>query len=159
MGLSLLQVICNNKGVRWDWDKLGGTASFLCAIHCVLTGVAMGLLSTLGLQFFADPKTEYTFMGIAVVAGLLAIYTGVRKHHLWWPSGLFAAGMGALIVRHVMFPHAHAHHADGVVCCQPPAIATALSVGGGCLLVAFHVLNGWKAHHATCSSSLISAPR
>lgn len=142
---------------KLDWDKVGGVASSICAVHCVLTGVALGFLSAIGAEFMASHATEWAFLGLAILAGGFAIRSGIRRHGSWKPSLLFVAGLGAIVVRHLSFPHAHVHdHAGAVTVCQPPLIATVLSVGGGCLLVAFHVVNSWLSHRQ-CQVPALSA--
>lgn len=127
-----------------DWDKLGGVASTLCAVHCVLTGVAMGFISAFGLEFIASTATELAFFGIALLAGLLAIRSGIKKHGDFRLSLLFIAGMALLIGRHVMFGHSHVHAGQDIH--AVPLLATWMSIVGAVLLVSFHVSNSLKSH-------------
>jgi hypothetical protein len=141
-----------------NWDKLGGTAGALCAVHCVLTGVAMGVLSASGLQFFAERWVEWTFFSIAIFAGVLAVRSGIRRHGQWGWSLVLIAGIGCLIAKQMMFSHAgghdHSHHghdhghdhAHG-----HPAGELWLSVLGGMGIVIFHVVNGWLSHRKACA--------
>ena len=39
---------------RINLDKLGACASAICAVHCLLTGIALGLLSVAGLGFMGS---------------------------------------------------------------------------------------------------------
>ncbi|MBL8059934.1 MAG: MerC domain-containing protein [Chthonomonas sp.] len=127
-----------------NWDKVGGTASSLCAVHCILTGLAMGFISSFGLEFIASDALELAFFVIAILAGALAIRNGLRKHGDWRLAPLFVAGMGLLIVRHVFFGHPHAHADEGFHA-VPPA-ATWMSVVGAICLIVFHVWNSLKSH-------------
>ncbi|MGC8035329.1 MerC family mercury resistance protein, partial [Salmonella enterica] len=47
----------------FDYDRVGAYASTLCAIHCLITGVGLGLLSVMGLQFFGSAWVESLFIG------------------------------------------------------------------------------------------------
>jgi hypothetical protein len=144
----ILQIVCNNTVMAMrpsvNWDKVGGAASFLCAVHCVMTGVALGALSAFGLEFLASKGTELAFLTVAIIAGAFAILSGVRHHHDRRIPLLFLAGLTLIVARHILFPH---HHHDHPGHLHPsPLAATLLSVTGGLLLVAFHVLNSIRIH-------------
>ncbi|MCC7102283.1 MAG: MerC domain-containing protein [Fimbriimonadaceae bacterium] len=127
-----------------NWDKVGGAASTLCAVHCVLTGLAMGLISAYGLEFIASDALEVAFFAVAIVAGLFAVRSGLRKHGDWRLAILFGLGMVTLIGRHVLFGHPHSHAGDGLE--EVPIAATWLSIFGATMLIVFHVVNAIRSH-------------
>lgn len=126
-------------------DKLGTIASAICAVHCVLTGVALGLLSVVGLGFMASGTTEAVFIFTAIGLGSLAVFHGRKKHHSYIPSLFFVLGMVFIVLSHFAFHHSHdSHHASSMG-------ATITSVLGGCSLVVFHILNLRMASKCGCS--------
>lgn len=127
-----------------NWDKVGGTASTLCAVHCVLTGLAMGFISSFGLEFIASDALEIAFFVVAILAGLFAVRSGLAKHGDWRLAPLFGVGMALLVARHLVFGHPHAHAGSGIH--AVPIAATWMSIGGATLIIAFHVINAVKSH-------------
>ena len=125
---------------RISLDHIGAAASTICAVHCLLTGLALGLLSVAGLGFVASKPAEITFIAIAIVVGIAALLHGHRRHHSMVPAYIFVAAVAVLLVKQLAFSHSHAedHHAAEV----------ALSVTSGVLLVLFHVVNQRMQH--TC---------
>ncbi len=133
---------------KWDVDRLGAIAGTVCAVHCLLTGLALGLLSIVGLDFFGSETSEAIFVGTAGVLGLWAIVHGVRKHHSWIPALFFVAGLTFICLSHFVFGHAHA---KSIASASPKAIvSTIFSVLGGLSLVTFHFLNQRFAHRCGC---------
>lgn len=59
-------------------DRVGATASLLCAIHCALLPLVIGLLPLIGLEILADPGVEFAFVLCACVLASLTIV------HAWW---------------------------------------------------------------------------
>ena len=125
---------------KWDPDKVGAFASTVCAVHCVLTGLALGLLSVAGLGFVASPAAEAAFFGFAFVLGVAALIHGRRKHHSRVPAAVFALGMVLLTSAHTVFEETAAHHW--------------VSAAGGIALVAFHVLNARLGHRCGCDCAV-----
>ena len=111
-------------------DRLGAYASTLCAVHCVITGVAFGLLSVGWLAFLHNPWLEGSFLGIALVVGILAAWHGHRKHGSLRPAGIFVLGLTLIVVGHFAF----ANHEESM-------LSALMSAGGGMCLVGFHILN------------------
>ena len=112
-------------------------ASSICAVHCLLTGVAFGLLSVAGLGILGSEPAEWTFVVITVSLGITALVHGVRKHHSLAPALIFSVGMLCLLVSKIAFDH-------GLVAgpLKPSDyIHTALNVIAGTCLVTFHVVN------------------
>lgn len=113
---------------RVDLDRVGATASTVCAVHCFITGVAFGLLPLIGLGFFRSVWFDATFIGIAVTVGAMAVRDGRRRHGKFAPGLVFVAGLTSIVLGHFVFGH-------------ESVVGTVLSVAGGVGLVTFHVLN------------------
>jgi len=120
-------------------DKIGACASTLCAVHCVLTGVAMSLLAVSGFGFLANPIVEVGFFGVAILVGAWALVHGIKRHHSRWPAVVFALGLASIVGSHIV-GHDHAGDSKG-------PWGTVLAVLGGVLIVGFHVLNSKLQHH------------
>lgn len=85
---------------RW-WrvaDRVGATASFLCAIHCALLPFVLALLPFLGLEFLADPRFERGFVTFAAALALFALVNGYRRHKGPLPLLLALPGLVLLLV-------------------------------------------------------------
>lgn len=130
-------------------DKVGACASALCAVHCVLTGVALGLLSSLGFGFFGSFWVDAIFVLTAVVVGAVALRHGIKRHGSYVPALFYILGLVAVVIAHFEdFSHGwpvHEHHHHGV-------LPTVMSVIGGLSFVMFHVLNLRLRHRCTCCS-------
>ncbi len=133
----------------WNADRIGAYASFACAIHCLITSVALGLLSVVGLGFFGSPAVDVLFIVFAVSVGAFAVWSGYRKHNSLLPAILFLTGLSMVVVSHFILGHSHlgapAQARDWV-----DMGSDALAVVGGLTLVAFHFVNARKIKHAGC---------
>lgn len=90
-------------------------------------------MSVFGLGFLASEATEFGFLGFALVFGLLAIRSGLRKHRSPLPALIFATGLGCWVLSHRVFDHLS-------------PLGTAFAVLGGLFLVSFHVVNSRMGH-------------
>jgi len=89
----------SNKSRWWRLaDRIGATASFLCAIHCALLPFVLALLPFLGLEFLADHRFERGFVLFACALALVALVRGFRRHQQPLPL-LLAAPVLALMLR------------------------------------------------------------
>lgn len=147
--LGVYSVVGMKTHSRINFDKLGAWAGAICAVHCLLTGVALGLLSYAGIGFLGSVATDAIFLGVALIVGIVAVVHGMRKHHSYKPAMVFVLGLIFIVLGHFAFRHVH-----GV----PPTgwdlervLSVAFSVAGGLCLVGFHVLNLRLAHRCSCS--------
>lgn len=127
------------KVARVNFDKVGAYASAICAVHCVLTGFALGLLSVVGLEFIGSPAAEAGFFLMAVSMGTLALVHGLRRHRSLLPATIFAMGMTSLLVSHFGYHHGSLG-------------GTIFSILGGLSLISFHVLNQRLVKRCTCET-------
>ena len=85
---------------RW-WnlaDRVGATASFLCAIHCAALPFLLAILPLLGLSFLAGHTFERVFVLCASALAAFALVNGYRRHHRSLPLRLALPGLALLIV-------------------------------------------------------------
>lgn len=147
-------IIMSNK----PWlDRVGACASAVCAVHCVLTGIALGLLSSLGLGFFGNIWVDVAFVGTAVVVGGLALWHGIKRHGSPIPALFYVGGLISLIVAHFKdFSHGWPVHTEH----QHGPVTTILSIVGGACFVLFHILNLRLQHNHTsnCSCTIAAKP-
>jgi hypothetical protein len=61
-------------------DRIGATASFLCALHCAALPFVLALLPALGLGFLADHGFERGFIICASGLALATLVHGYRRH-------------------------------------------------------------------------------
>jgi MerC mercury resistance protein len=116
---------------RW-WhaaDRVGATASFLCAIHCAALPFVLALLPVLGLSFLADHRFEAGFVAFACVLASAALISGFRRHRRRLPLILATPGL-MLLVLGVTFLHS-----DSLI------IHSVLVTCGGFLLASAHFVN------------------
>jgi len=116
---------------RW-WhaaDRLGATASFLCAIHCAALPFVIALLPLVGLSFLADHRFEAGFVGFACVLASFALVSGYRRHRRRLPLMLAAPGL-LLLILGVTFLHGGSLLAHSI-----------LVTCGGFLVAAAHFVN------------------
>lgn len=122
---------------RW-WhlaDRVGATASFLCAIHCALLPFVLTLLPLVGLGFLAGHRFERDFVVFAVSLALFALVSGYRRHHQRLPLSLAGPG-AALLLFGVTVAEAY-----------PIAVHSVLVATGGTMVAAAHFMNLWYDRH------------
>ncbi|MBS1721624.1 MAG: MerC domain-containing protein [Armatimonadetes bacterium] len=136
---------------KFDADRAGAIASFVCAVHCAAVGLLVTVLPLIGLAFLHEPWVEVSFYAMAVVFGVWAAVRGWRLHRSFWPGVLFATGLSLVGFGHWMA----GRHAE----LSPlETLGHLLSAGGGLTLVAFHVLNArmTKTHACSCHACVES---
>lgn len=116
---------------RW-WqiaDRVGATASFLCAIHCALLPFVLAALPLLGLEFLADHRFERGFVMCACALATVALIRGFRRHQHPLPLLLAVPGLALLLL--------------GVTVAQDYSIIlhSVMVTCGGLLLASAHFVN------------------
>ena len=110
-------------------DRIGATASFLCAIHCALLPFVLAALPLVGLEFLGDHRFERGFVMFACALALIALIRGFRCHQQPLPL-LLAVPALVLLVLGVTW-------ADG----NATIVHSALVTSGGLLLASAHFVN------------------
>lgn len=119
-------------------DRIGACASAICAVHCVLTGAAFGLLSVAGLAFLREPWVEAIFFVSTVLIGGWALRHGLRRHGSWLPSAFFIAGLGLIVAKHLLLGEA-----------ETGFWAVVFAVASSLCLIAFFLTNA-RLPHKSC---------
>lgn len=82
-------------------DRLGMTASTLCAIHCALVPIFLTALPLLGLEFLANEWVEISMILVSVVLGTLSLSLSYRKqHHKLLPFLILVFGFALIFTGH-----------------------------------------------------------
>lgn len=116
-------------------DRLGMTASTLCAIHCVLVPVFLTTLPLLGLEFLSNEWVEISMIIVSVFLGTLSLSISYRKqHHKLLPFLVLLTGF-ALIA---------AGHFSGISHLEPILVPL-----GGFTVASAHLVN-WRLNRS-CS--------
>jgi len=125
-------------------DRIGATASLLCALHCAALPFVIAILPALGLSFLADHRFERIFIACASCLALVALIRGYRRHRV--PSALYLAGLGLAL----LWTGAWLFDADRTL-----ATHATLVTLGGCAVAFAHVLNLRLTHvfGACCSTA------
>lgn len=122
-------------------DRVGATASMLCAVHCALLPFVLALLPLIGLEFLAGHTFERVFVGCAAVLACASLVTAYRRHRRPHALFLMVPGIALLCVGIVVNLDVHV------------LVHTACVVTGGVLVASAHVVNlvlAHRHHHATC---------
>lgn len=77
-------------------DRLGATASMLCAIHCAALPFVLALLPAVGLGFLASHGFERGFIACASVLAVTMAVRGYRHHRAAWVFALLVPGLAML---------------------------------------------------------------
>ncbi len=115
-------------------DRVGATASFLCAVHCALLPFVIALLPLIGLGFLADHRFERIFVACAAALASVTIVTAWRRHRKLHALFLLIPGIALLLAGIVIdIEHQEWLHTAMVVC-------------GGVLVASAHVTNLVLSH-------------
>lgn len=121
-------------------DRVGASASLLCAIHCAALPFVLVLLPVIGLGFLANDRFEGGFVMVASVLAMIVLTRGYRRHQQ--PLPLVLAGLGiALLLLGV-----------SNVVDQSIVVHSALVTAGGLSLASAHFFNLRGDRHLPGSS-------
>jgi len=125
-------------------DRVGLTASFLCAVHCALVPVLLGVLPALGLNFGGWAEIDEAFVIFASLLGLTTLTLGWRRHRV--VHGWLALLPGLALLWIGVFTHFH----------DSPAHAIMMTTGG-LLLAGAHFINMRLTHAHTHACGCVPA--
>lgn len=123
-------------------DRVGATASLLCAIHCALLPFVLAALPLIGLGFLAGHAFERVFVTCAALLAGFSIVMAYRQHGRPHALLLMVPGIALLVFGIAIDLDAHV------------AIHTTCVVTGGLLVASAHVTNLVLAHrhrHSICT--------
>ena len=129
-----------DEGAR-SWDRLGIGLSGLCAVHCLLTPLALAMLSLWPVAFDPDAWLHPIFAALLIPTTLMAIRLTVRHQHVRHIPLLLGGGLilvlAAMVVGHLAGAMSEA----------------AVTVLGSSLLITGHWHNG-----RACSPARVAVP-
>ncbi|HJR11922.1 MAG TPA: MerC domain-containing protein [Rhodanobacteraceae bacterium] len=131
-------------------DRVGATASLLCAVHCMLLPFVLALLPLIGLAFLAGHTFERIFVACAAALASASILVAYRRHRHPHALFLMVPGIVLLVLGVAIDINAHV------------VIHTTSVVTGGLLVASAHVTNLVLAHrhrHATCTQTSVWVSR
>lgn len=88
-------------------NRLGALAaggSLLCAVHCLLAPVALGVAPLLGAHLVVEGTLEAGLIGTALVAGGFSLWRSYGRHGRLGPLAAFSAGAALLAGGHAPVP-------------------------------------------------------
>jgi hypothetical protein len=115
-------------------DRVGATASLLCAVHCVLLPFVLALLPLIGLEFLAGHTFERIFVTCAALLASTSILAGYRRHRRPHALYLMVPGIALLLFGVAINLDVHV------------VVHTVAVVSGGVLVAASHVTNLVLSH-------------
>ncbi|WIG55675.1 MAG: hypothetical protein OJF61_001462 [Rhodanobacteraceae bacterium] len=120
-------------------DRVGATASLLCAVHCALLPFVLALLPLIGLEFLAGHTFERIFVACAAALAAASILVAYRRHRRPHALFLMLPGIALLLAGIAINLDAHV------------LVHTASVVTGGVLVASAHVTNLLLAHKHTAA--------
>ncbi|HJU27491.1 MAG TPA: MerC domain-containing protein [Rhodanobacteraceae bacterium] len=120
-------------------DRVGATASLLCAVHCALLPFVLALLPLIGLEFLAGHTFERIFVACAATLAAASILVAYRRHRRPHALFLMLPGIALLLAGVAINLDAHV------------LVHTASVVTGGVLVASAHVTNLLLAHKHTAA--------
>ncbi|HEY4556551.1 MAG TPA: MerC domain-containing protein [Lysobacter sp.] len=120
-------------------DRVGFTASLLCAIHCALLPIALALVPALGLGAGGWVDIDQGFVVFAGLLGVTTMTLGYRRHREFHAWVLLAAGL--VLVGLASFTSLHSHSLGHAV----------LMTIGGLALAGAHLMNLRLTHRAAAA--------
>lgn len=114
------------------WDRLGIAGSVLCVLHCALTPLLIGYLSTAGLAFLGDEIVHKILAVVLLFAALFAFIPGYRKHGNTATVTAGAIGIGLVLFAGLILAPFIGH-----------GLETAITIAGSVILVGAHTVN-WR---------------
>ena len=116
------------------WDRVGFTASSICAVHCICLPVLIISMPYLAGTWLVNREVEFWFASASVCLAIGCSIHTCQSHQKYWLIGLAFMGGAILLSAHATAP---------AICCSedlswPHFLGTAL---GGGLLASTHFYN------------------
>lgn len=121
-------------------DRVGATASLLCALHCAALPFVLTVLPALGLGFLGDHRFERVFIAFASVLALTTLIRGYRRHRMPGALSLLVPGLILLWTGGWIFDTGSA----------PVLHAALVTLGGSCVALAHFVNMRLMSLFGTC---------
>ncbi|MEH3115447.1 MerC domain-containing protein [Pedobacter terrae] len=69
------------RSYKINLDRIGITASTLCAIHCAALPFLITVLPLWGMEFLANEAVEITMIAFSLIIGIWSLSAAYRKQH------------------------------------------------------------------------------
>lgn len=116
-------------------DRIAMGLSGLCLVHCIATGIILGLLAGAG-GFLANPIIHETGLGLAMILAIFALGRGAFVHGSVLPMTVGVVGLG-FMAKALSLPEGK------------DVLMTMIGVG---LLILAHTLNCRASENHTCAA-------
>lgn len=80
---------------RGSLDRVAVALSGLCAAHCIVTAIILGLLASAG-GIFGNPLFHEVGLAVAIGLGAIALGHGAVKHGFMMPAAIGSLGLGVM---------------------------------------------------------------
>jgi MerC mercury resistance protein len=91
-------------------DRLGMSASLLCAIHCAVLPAALAILPALGLAWLDSKWADWTMVVLATFVALGAHRKGIALHKRCLPASMAFTGILTIMGAICLLSGSVAHH-------------------------------------------------
>ncbi len=87
-------------------DKLGMSASFICAVHCAIAPLVLPVMALWGLGFIWGEAVEIGMLIFALAIGVFALTRSYRNvHQKVYPFYFLVGGIALILLSHTSLPH------------------------------------------------------
>ena len=118
-----------------NFDRMGFSLSFICAIHCLALPIFLPLVPVLAGSFVASENLEWFIICITLLIATPTLFRGYLRHRKVLIPACFLLGLLFLVLRPSAFEHSHDHmHSED-------AFHFILAALGGFSLAVGHWLN------------------
>lgn len=121
-------------------DKVGMMTSTICAIHCAILPLVIGVLPLIGMGFLAHGFFDWAMVAIASIVGYISLMNGHKTHKKHTAICFFIPGVFIILVSLFVVGHT-----DGCVSCaghhEEFPIHSLLMAFGGILIAVSHFIN------------------
>ena len=117
--------------IRSYLDLLGFSASFLCALHCLVMPLVLSLGLAGGMSWLESAWVEWSFILSTLVLASWSLFGSLSKHRNYKPLIIAGLGFVLIVVLHHVFEDSIGHY---------------LSAIGGILVAYAHYYN-WRLLH------------
>ena len=94
-------ILMKLRSYKINLDRIGITASTLCAIHCAALPFLITVLPMWGMGFLANEAVEITMIAVSLIIGIWSLSAAYRKqHHRIMPILVLISGFACIAFGH-----------------------------------------------------------
>jgi hypothetical protein len=129
----------SNPRPRNRLDTLALVLSGTCMVHCLVLPLLVTMFPIVGGSLVEEKQFHLLFLILVLPTSTIALFIGCRRHRDRLTAALGASGL-AILVAAAFF----AHDLIG------PTGERVITLLGGLILSAGHILNFYRCHHVDC---------